>query len=67
MSTGLIKGSMSWVISRGPAVYDAVDVLNQTALTGYRAPFLPGFGKHGDFGRCEFDTQKVINVSGTNQ
>ena len=42
-----------------------MDVLNNTALTGYRAPFLPGFGKHGDFGRCEFDTQKVLHVSGT--
>ena len=44
---------------------DAVDVLNNTALTGFRAPYLPGFGLHGDFGRCEFDTNKVLHVSGT--
>jgi hypothetical protein len=44
---------------------DAVDVLNTTALTGYRAAYLPGFGQHGDFGRCEFDTNKVVHVSGT--
>ncbi len=43
---------------------DAVDVLNNTALTGFRAPYLPGFGLHGDFGRCEFDTNKVLHVSG---
>jgi hypothetical protein len=44
---------------------DAVDVLNQTALTGYRAPFLPNFGMHGDFGRCDFDINKVFHFSGT--
>ena len=43
---------------------DAVDVLNSTALTGFRAPYLPGFGLHGDFGRCEFDTNKVLHISG---
>ena len=44
---------------------DAVDVLNNTALLSYRAAYLPGFGLHGDFGRCEFDTNKVLHVSGT--
>ncbi len=44
---------------------DAADVLNTTALTGFRAAYLPGFGLHGDFGRCEFDTNKVLHVSGT--
>jgi hypothetical protein len=43
---------------------DAVDVLNQTAMTGYRAPFLPNFGQHGDFGRCDFDINKVVHFSG---
>ena len=43
---------------------DAVDVLNQTAMTGYRAPFLPNFGMHGDFGRCDFDINKVVHFSG---
>jgi hypothetical protein len=44
---------------------DAVDVLNNTALTGFRAAYLPNFGLHGDFGRCEFDTNKVLHISGT--
>ena len=44
---------------------DAADVLNTTALTGFRAAYLPGFGLHEDFGRCEFDTNKVLHVSGT--
>ncbi len=43
---------------------DAVDVLNPTALNGYRAPFLPHFGIHGDFGRCDFDINKVFHFSG---
>src|SRR6202012_276916 len=56
-----VLGNLTW----SSCMTDAVDVLNTTSLTGYRAPFLPGFGKHGDFGRCEFDTQKVLHVSGT--
>jgi hypothetical protein len=56
-----VLGNLTW----SSCLTDAVDVLNNTALPGYRAPFLPGFGKHGDFGRCEFDTQKVLHVSGT--
>ena len=43
---------------------DAVDVLNQTALSGYRAPRLPGFGIQGDYGLCDFDTPKVFHFSG---
>jgi phosphatidylserine/phosphatidylglycerophosphate/cardiolipin synthase-like enzyme len=43
---------------------DAADVLNQTALTGYRGPFLPGFGMRKDFGRCDFDINKVVHFSG---
>ena len=43
---------------------NAEDVLNQTSLTNYRAPFLSGFGMHGDFGRCDFDINKVIHLSG---
>src|SRR3984885_12465657 len=56
-----VLGNLTW----SSCMTDAVDVLNTTSLTGYRAAFLPGFGKHGDFGRCEFDTQKVLHVSGT--
>jgi hypothetical protein len=43
---------------------NAVDVLNATALTGYRAPFLPGFGIHKDYGLCDFDVRHVFHLSG---
>ncbi len=43
---------------------DATDVLNETALA-YRAPLLPGFGIHGDYGLCDFDITKVFHFSGT--
>jgi hypothetical protein len=43
---------------------NAADVLNQTALSGYRAPFLPGFGMRKDYGRCDFDINKVVHFSG---
>ncbi len=43
---------------------DAVDVLNSTALTGYRAPLLPGFGIQGDYGLCDFNIPKVFHFSG---
>src|SRR5436305_4754776 len=42
---------------------DATDVLNETALA-YRAPLLPGFGIHGDYGLCDFDITKVFHLSG---
>jgi hypothetical protein len=42
---------------------NASDVLNATAIS-YRAPFLPGFGIHRDFGLCDFDVQKVVHFSG---
>jgi Carboxypeptidase regulatory-like domain/TonB dependent receptor len=44
---------------------DAIDVLNATSLTAYRAPFLPGFGIHKDYGRCDFDVNKVVHLSGS--
>ena len=44
---------------------DAVDVLNGTALTLFRAPLLPGFGIQGDYGLCDFDIPKVFHLSGT--
>ncbi len=44
---------------------DAVDVLNATALSGYRAPLLPGFGVQGDYGLCDFNVAKVVHFSGT--
>ncbi len=44
---------------------DAIDLLNPSSITGYRAPFLPGFGIHRDYGRCDFDVNKVFHLSGT--
>jgi Carboxypeptidase regulatory-like domain/TonB dependent receptor len=47
---------------------DAVDVLNATNLTsGYRAPFLPGFGIQGDYALCDFNIPKVFHFSGDYQ
>jgi hypothetical protein len=44
---------------------NAIDVLNATSITAYRAPFLPGFGIHRDYGRCDFDVNKVFHLSGS--
>jgi Carboxypeptidase regulatory-like domain/TonB dependent receptor-like, beta-barrel len=44
---------------------DAVDVLNSTAISGFRGPLLPGFGIQGDYGLCDFDIPNVVHVSGT--
>jgi Carboxypeptidase regulatory-like domain/TonB-dependent Receptor Plug Domain/TonB dependent receptor len=46
---------------------DAADVLNATAITGFRAPYLPGFGIQGDYGLCDFDIPKVFHLSGIYQ
>jgi Carboxypeptidase regulatory-like domain/TonB dependent receptor-like, beta-barrel len=47
---------------------DAIDVLNATNLTsGYRAPFLPGFGIQGDYALCDFNIPKVFHFSGDYQ
>ncbi len=43
---------------------NAVDVLNATSITTFRAAYLPGFGIHPDFGLCDFDIQKVFHFSG---
>jgi hypothetical protein len=56
-----VLGNFTWA----SCMNDAVDVLNPTALgPSYRAPFLPNFGIHGDFGRCDFDINKVFHFSG---
>jgi len=56
-----VLGNFTWA----SCMNDAVDVLNPTALgPSYRAPFLPHFGIHGDFGRCDFDINKVVHFSG---
>ncbi|HXX23206.1 MAG TPA: TonB-dependent receptor [Terriglobia bacterium] len=43
---------------------DAVDVLNGTAHSGYRAALLPGFGIQGDYGLCDFQIPHVVHASG---
>ena len=56
-----VLGNFTWA----SCMSDAVDVLNPTALgPSYRAPFLPHFGIHGDFARCDFDINKVVHFSG---
>ena len=55
-----VLGNFTWA----SCMNDAVDVLNPTALSSYRAPFLPHFGMHKDFGRCDFDINKVVHLSG---
>ncbi|MGO9445645.1 MAG: hypothetical protein ACLPXB_12835, partial [Thiobacillaceae bacterium] len=56
-----VLGNFTWA----SCLNDAVDVLNPTALgPSYRAPFLPHFGIHGDFSRCDFDINKVVHFSG---
>ena len=56
-----VLGNFTWA----SCMNDATDVLNPTALFIYRAPFLPHFGIHGDFSRCDFDINKVVHFSGT--
>ncbi len=46
---------------------DAVDVLNATAINGYRAPLLPGWGLQKDYGLCDFDIPKAFHFSGDYQ
>ena len=55
-----VLGNFTWA----NCMTDAADVLNATAVTGFRAPYLPGFGPHKDFGLCDFDVQKVFHLSG---
>lgn len=55
-----VLGNFTWA----SCMNDATDVLNPTALFTYRAPFLPHFGIHGDFSRCDFDINKVVHFSG---
>jgi hypothetical protein len=55
-----VLGNFTW----SNCITNAVDVLNATAITGFRAPYLPGWGINHDFGRCDFDINKVVHVSG---
>ncbi len=61
LSAGLsVLANFTWSQCRT----DASDLLNSTAVY-YRAPLLPGFGIHGDYGLCDFDINKVLHVSGS--
>jgi hypothetical protein len=55
-----VLGNFTW----SNCMTNAVDVLNATAINTYRAAFLPGFGINKDFGRCDFDINKVVHLSG---
>jgi hypothetical protein len=55
-----VLGNFTW----SNCITNAVDVLNATANTGYRAAFLPGWGINKDYGRCDFDINKVVHLSG---
>lgn len=37
----------------------------RSGSSGYRAPWLPGFGIKGDWGLCGYDATRVTHVSGT--
>jgi hypothetical protein len=43
---------------------DAYDLLNGFPGVGYRAPDVPGFGIHGDYGLANFDVRNVFHFSG---
>jgi hypothetical protein len=61
LSQGLnVLANFTWA----SCLTNAIDVLNPTALSNYRAPYLPGFGMRKDFGRCDFDINKVVHFSG---
>jgi hypothetical protein len=44
---------------------DAGDLLNGGSVSGYRAPFVPGFGPHFDWGQANFDIRQVVHLSGS--
>ena len=56
-----VLGNFTW----SNCMTNAPDVLNGTAITGFRAAYLPGWGINHDFGRCDFDINKVVHLSGT--
>src|SRR5208282_1416274 len=43
---------------------DAGDLLNGGSIQGYRAPSVPGFGIHADYGLAGFDVRNVFHFSG---
>ena len=55
-------GNFTWQKIRS----DSRDPL-ENDIGGYRAPYLPGFGIHQDFGLADFDVPRVLHFSGTYQ
>lgn len=55
-----VLGNFTW----SNCITNAPDVLNGTAITGFRAAYLPGWGINHDYGRCDFDINKVVHLSG---
>jgi hypothetical protein len=55
-------GNFTWQKIRS----DSRDPL-ENDVGGYRAPYLPGFGIHQDFGLADFDVPRVLHFSGTYQ
>jgi hypothetical protein len=43
---------------------DAGDLLNGGSVSGYRAPWVPNFGPHYDWGPAAFDIRHVFHLSG---
>jgi hypothetical protein len=43
---------------------DALDLLNGFPGNGYRAPYVPGFGIHADYGLANYDIRNVVHFSG---
>ncbi|MBV9342063.1 MAG: TonB-dependent receptor, partial [Acidobacteria bacterium] len=43
---------------------DALDLLNGFPGAGYRAPYVPGFGIHADYGLANYDIRNVVHFSG---
>jgi hypothetical protein len=43
---------------------DAGDLLNGGSVSGYRAPWVPNFGPHYDWGEANFDIRHVFHLSG---
>ena len=43
---------------------DAADLLNGGSVSGYRAPYVPGFGPRFDWGLAPFDIRNVLHLSG---
>jgi hypothetical protein len=53
-------GTYTWSKVRS----DSIDLLNGGSGQGYRAPDVPGFGIHGDYGLAPFDVRNVVHLSG---